>query len=49
VQAKGAGLERVQFFGRFRCQFARFDKFLELSVHESEQTTMNARAGKQAA
>src|SRR6266568_1727932 len=35
VQTKRARLERVQFLGRFGSQFAGFDEFLELRVHES--------------
>ncbi len=35
VEAKRARLERVQFLGRFGSQFAGFDEFLELRVHES--------------
>ncbi len=35
VQTKHARLERVQFLGRFGSQFAGFDEFLELRVHES--------------
>src|SRR4029077_5736431 len=35
VQAKRARLERVQFLGRFGSEFAGFNKFFELSVHQS--------------
>src|SRR5439155_1340781 len=35
VQTERARFERVQFLGRFGSQFAGFDEFLELRVHES--------------
>src|SRR5205823_3065889 len=47
VQTKRARLERVQFLGCFRSEFARFNKFLELGVHES-RTNYDERPAWQA-